>query len=126
MASIGRRLVALVVDWAIATLIAVLIFSPSASNVFGLLNALPAWAQPAIFALENIILVSTVGYTVGHRLLGLQVRLVADRSTPPVMVGFGRGVIRTLLLCLVIPAVMWDADGRGLHDKAAGTVIVRR
>jgi uncharacterized RDD family membrane protein YckC len=42
------------------------------------------------------------------------------------MVGFARGAVRTALLCLVIPAVVWDADGRGLHDKAAGTVIVRR
>ena len=25
---------------------------------------------------------------------------------------------------LVIPAVIWDADQRGLHDKAAGTVLV--
>jgi uncharacterized RDD family membrane protein YckC len=25
----------------------------------------------------------------------------------------------------VIPATIWDRDGRGLHDKAAGTVVVR-
>jgi len=25
----------------------------------------------------------------------------------------------------VIPAVIWDADQRGLHDKAAGTVLLR-
>jgi hypothetical protein len=25
----------------------------------------------------------------------------------------------------VIPAAIWDADQRGLHDKAAGTVLVR-
>jgi uncharacterized RDD family membrane protein YckC len=33
--------------------------------------------------------------------------------------------VRTVLLCLVIPAFIWDRDGRGLHDKAAGTVVVR-
>ena len=32
---------------------------------------------------------------------------------------------RTALLIVVIPAVIWDADQRGLHDKAAGTVLVR-
>jgi hypothetical protein len=31
----------------------------------------------------------------------------------------------TALLCIVIPAVIWDADHRGLHDKIAGTVLVR-
>ena len=34
--------------------------------------------------------------------------------------------IRSLLLCLAIPALIWDRDGRGLHDKAANTVLVRR
>jgi uncharacterized RDD family membrane protein YckC len=114
MASVIRRVVALAVDWAAATAISYLLVDGN------------SWATLGIFALENLILVSTAGYTLGHRFLGLQVRVLGDRSTAPVMVGFGRGAIRTLLLCLVIPAVVWDADGRGLHDKAAGTVIVRR
>jgi len=35
-------------------------------------------------------------------------------------------LIRTVSLCLVIPAVVWGLDGRGLHDVWAGTQIVRR
>jgi len=35
-------------------------------------------------------------------------------------------VIRTVLLCLFIPAVIWDRDQRGMHDRLAGTVLVRR
>jgi uncharacterized RDD family membrane protein YckC len=34
-------------------------------------------------------------------------------------------LVRTVLLCLFLPAMFWDKDGRGLHDKAAGTLIVR-
>jgi uncharacterized RDD family membrane protein YckC len=34
-------------------------------------------------------------------------------------------VVRTGLLLLVLPAVVYDRDGRGLHDRAAGTVVVR-
>jgi uncharacterized RDD family membrane protein YckC len=34
-------------------------------------------------------------------------------------------VIRTVLLAVVIPAVIWDHDTRGFHDKIAGTVPVR-
>ena len=30
------------------------------------------------------------------------------------------------LLCLVIPAAVFDADQRGLHDRAMGTILVRR
>ncbi|MGO2041542.1 MAG: RDD family protein, partial [Cellulosimicrobium funkei] len=80
------------------------------------------WSQPLVFAIENVLLVSTLGFTVGHRVMGIRVRRLAE---PARMVGLGRGVLRTVLLCLVIPAVVWDADGRGLHDRAAGTVLVR-
>jgi uncharacterized RDD family membrane protein YckC len=111
------------VDWTVATLVAFILFRPSAPSVFELVSELPAWAQPALFATMNVLLVSTIGSTIGHRLLGLQVRVVAHAAGT---VGFARGAVRTLLLCLVIPAVVWDSDGRGLHDRAAGTVIVRR
>lgn len=115
---------ALTVDWLVATLVAVAFFQPSAPSVFELVSQLPTWAQPAVFAVMNVLFVSTVGSTIGHRLLGLQVRVVGPE--PIGAVGFARGAVRTVLLCLVIPAVVWDADGRGLHDRAAGTVIVRR
>jgi len=32
---------------------------------------------------------------------------------------------RTILLVLAIPALIWDRDDRGLHDKVAGTVVIR-
>jgi uncharacterized RDD family membrane protein YckC len=34
-------------------------------------------------------------------------------------------VLRTVLLLLLVPAVIWDRDGRGLHDKVSGTLLVR-
>jgi uncharacterized RDD family membrane protein YckC len=124
LAPVTRRVVALIVDWAVASLISYLLFQGN------------AWATLGVFAVENLLLVSLIGTTIGHRLLGIQVRVltVPDDAAAPAapapaglsFVGFFRGAIRTLLLCLVIPAVIWDADGRGLHDKAAGTVIVRR
>jgi uncharacterized RDD family membrane protein YckC len=39
--------------------------------------------------------------------------------------GFGAAVIRTVLLCLLIPPVVYDTDGRGLHDRAANTIVLR-
>jgi uncharacterized RDD family membrane protein YckC len=30
-----------------------------------------------------------------------------------------------VLLCLLVPALISDRDGRGLHDKAARTAVVR-
>jgi hypothetical protein len=34
-------------------------------------------------------------------------------------------VVRFVLLCLLVPALVTDRDGRGLHDKAARSVVVR-
>ena len=117
-APLGRRVVALVVDWAVASLIAYLVTNPASYLELNSLLTL------GIFALENLLLVSLAGFTLGHRLLGLRVQVLG--APADMYVGFLRGAVRTVLLCLVIPAVVWGADGRGLHDRAAGTSIVRR
>jgi len=39
-------------------------------------------------------------------------------------VGFGRAAVRTLLTGVIFPAAMVDADGRGMHDRATGTVVI--
>jgi hypothetical protein len=129
LAPLGRRLVALIIDWFACQLIA-----------FAFLPAdVQAGATLAIFALENVLLVGTVGGTLGHRLLGIRVRRVAAPRLlvqhpsapapdpgPDVPPNLFLALVRTVLLCLVIPAVVWDADGRGLHDRTAGTAIIRR
>lgn len=57
---------------------------------------------------------------VGHIIL--RMRLV---PIVPGRLSFWRPIVRTLLLCLAIPALIWDRDQRGLHDLVAGTVLVR-
>ncbi len=127
LAPTGRRVVALLVDWLACQAIATVLLP---GDVLA-----PVW----IFAVENLLLVGTIGTTLGHRLLGLRVR----RVVAPALLAAAAGddaadpgpdvppnpllaAVRTALLCLVIPAVVWDADGRGLHDRLAGTAIVRR
>lgn len=112
----GRRLVAIIIDWTLCQLIAFGMFSVP----FGAGGA-RSFIPLAVFAVENLLLVATLGHTVGHRIMGLQVRSVALR--PP---NLAQVAVRTLLLCLFLPAMFWDRDGRGLHDKAAGTMILRR
>ena len=73
-----------------------------------------------VFAAQYIVLVSLIGRTIGMRLFGIAVmRLDGHRITFPWV------VVRTLLLMLVVPAVIYDRDQRGLHDKAANSVVVR-
>lgn len=109
----GRRLGALVVDWAIAYLL---------SGAFGWKpsSAQGQWGTIAIFAAEHLVLLSVFGFTVGKRLFGMRVGKLGGPLTPIHV------IVRTVLLLLVIPAVIWDRDGRGLHDRLAGTVEVRR
>lgn len=128
MASVGRRVVALVLDWVLSMAVASLFWrDPGQSGPF----AAQSWATLAVFGVSTAVFVSFLGHTLGHRLLGLRVvRLArdADGSLRPLLgpPGLLAGLVRTALLCLVIPAVVWNRDGRGLHDLAASTVIVRR
>jgi hypothetical protein len=34
-------------------------------------------------------------------------------------------LIRTLLLCLVVTAITFDENGRGLHERISGSVLTR-
>ena len=52
-------------------------------------------------------------------------KITARTTGPDVTQDAIAGAVRTVLLCLAIPAVVTDSSGRGLHDKLAGTVIVR-
>ena len=121
LGSFGRRLVGVVIDWAISTLIAAglfrtpLPFSAEAANGGGSFTVL------GVFAVMTLLLTATLGFTIGHRLVGLQVRALSGTGRVLPLQAFAR----TVLLCLFIPAVIWDKDARGLHDKAANTVIVR-
>lgn len=78
------------------------------------------FATTLIFVVMQIILIPTMGGSVGHRLLGMRVVPLGGGS-----VGLWRPVVRTLLLAVVIPALVWDSDQRGFHDKVAGTVLIR-
>jgi uncharacterized RDD family membrane protein YckC len=109
---LGRRVAAIAVDWAIANLIA-LLAGPYASTA-------QSWTTLAVFALMQVIFIPTIGGSIGHRVLGMRVVAVAGG-----WIGVWRPVLRTLLLVLVIPALIWDSDQRGFHDKLAGTVLIR-
>lgn len=116
IARLAPRAVALLIDWALCSVIAMglLGYRWGGSGAEG-------FKPLAVFAVENLLLVSTLGMTLGHRVMGMQVQRVSDGAAP----GLLAGAVRTVLLCFAIPAVVTDSSGRGLHDKLAGTVIVR-
>jgi uncharacterized RDD family membrane protein YckC len=116
----GRRLAALIVDWVLCYLIASTIVRHS---VFTVTDAHYQDAQAVallLFAFEVYLLTAVSGLTVGKRLLGL--RTIRTNGSRP---GFKWAALRTLLLLFVIPACLTDRDLRGLHDRAADTIVVR-
>lgn len=105
----GRRFAAIAIDWASAVLASVLFFSYD------------ELATLAIFAILQSVFLLTANGSIGHLALGMRVVPLAGGY-----LGIWRPLVRTLLLCLVIPAVIWDLDQRGMHDRAVGTILVRR
>ena len=74
-----------------------------------------------VFLVEGSLLTPLVGGSFGQLLLRVAV-VRLDRRPVNLLVA----VLRTLLICLVVPPVIYNRDRRGLHDLVAGTVTVRR
>jgi len=114
-AGYGRRFLAICIDWAIATFSAALIV-PLQSSSLG-----PSLIRLGIFVLEVAILTSLGGASAGQRMMKLRVLSYPDNlfvRPAPIF-------LRTFLIALVIPAVVTDKDGRGLHDRITKTVVMR-
>lgn len=115
LAPFGRRVVALFIDGALAQLIA--------RGLLGFelgVGGFDAFKPLLVVFVINALMVGTGGWTIGHRLLGLRVE-----QCPRGWAGPWRGLLRSVLLCLAVPPLIIGRDGRGLHDRLAGTVIVR-
>jgi len=102
-ASLGRRVLALAIDWTMSRLIAGLL------NPYLFLNN--DFSTLFIFFLEVAFFTIVFQASAGQRILGIKVVTYPDlgRVAPK------RIVLRTLLICLVIPAV-FTKDGRPLHN----------
>jgi uncharacterized RDD family membrane protein YckC len=118
VAALGRRLLALIADCVLASLVTSLFVTP------GFLQ--PQHAQTANYWSLLVWFVITVAgtwlfaATPGMVLTGIRVARVGTATMLPPW----RAALRALLVALVIPAVVWDVDRRGLHDKVAGTMVL--
>ncbi len=115
VARFGRRLVGVMIDWLLCSLVAAALWGYSITG-----GDSGSFKPLVIFAVQHLILVGTIGFTIGHRVVGLRVVRLGGG-----LPGFVPALARTILLVLAIPALIWDRDDRGLHDKVAGTVVIR-
>jgi uncharacterized RDD family membrane protein YckC len=108
-AGTGRRFLALLIDWLMCLLISGIVGFGSRS-----LSTL------AIFLIEVSALTTLQQASAGQRILRLRVVDFTNYGIVPAK----KILIRTFLICLVLPAV-FTRDGRGLHDWVANSVVVR-
>ncbi len=117
-ASWPRRIAALFVDWILSTLVVVGFIGPHAYAH----DPTSSWLVLGVFAIEVSVLTALVGGSFGQLLAGIRVLTTEGRPLNLLL-----AVARTLLICLVIPPLIFRSDsGRGLHDLAVGSAAYLR
>lgn len=111
----GSRFGALFIDWVCCAVIVRLLLP---QYDYGSTES--AFATLGLFFLVKSLFTMLGGASFGQRIVGEKV-IALDRP----YVGPIRALLRSLLICLVVPAVIWDRDGRGLQDRLTSTAVVR-
>ncbi|MFC7751838.1 RDD family protein [Tsukamurella soli] len=110
--STGQRVLALFIDWIACGLIVLAFASFESQSLWTL----------GLWLLVGVLTVTLFGFTPGQYFAGLR---VARIEGPTVRVGFVRALARGVLIVFLVPPLLQDGDGRGMQDRATGTVLVR-
>lgn len=114
IARMGRRISALSIDWLTSNLLVAAFTDLTYGETRFSITTL------VVFVLQTIFFTTIIGASFGQQILGVGIRNVSGAKLALIPT-----VVRTLLLALVFPPLIWDRDGRGLHDKIARSVAVR-
>ncbi len=106
----GVRVGAFVLDILLAFLIALLFTRPELPKNWSLL----------VWAALTVVAVGLFGFTPGQAVCGIRVAPLGG----PVLVGVW-ALPRTALIFAMVPVLLTDVDGRGLHDRLCRTVVIR-
>jgi hypothetical protein len=105
----GRRIVGFTLDWLASYAIAL-----------GLFGGAGDLASKLDRSRGLTILIVALEYF-GHRLVGLKVIQYIDGSKPTFM----QALVRTALLVVVITAITFDENGRGINERLSHTALAR-
>ena len=110
----GRRMLGVLIDWLLC-----------ASIAHGFFRYGQRWAEPfvphAIFFLQYLLFAALGGATPGHRLVGLKIVCFSDGGMPTPL----QALIRASLLAIIITAITFDHNGRGINERLSNTVLIR-
>jgi uncharacterized RDD family membrane protein YckC len=110
----GRRMVGVLIDWLMSYAIAIGFFVEFGEPAMGAVVFL-------IFTIQYLIFTVFGGSTPGHRIMGLKIVRFSDGGMPTPI----QALIRTGLLILIITAITFDQNGRGINERLSNTVLVK-
>lgn len=110
VATIGSRVGALLIDCLLAGALTWVFTAPELPRNWSLVTLLVVYTLSTAF----------LGRTPGMMFVGIGLASEVEGQR----LGLAKALVRTVLLLLLIPAVILDQNRRGLHDKAAGTIVV--
>ncbi|ANY05206.1 RDD family protein [Pseudonocardia sp. HH130630-07] len=116
VAGFGRRVLALCIDWLLAYLLVLLVGGAEA-----LATTEFRWWVLGTWFVVTVLMVAVLGATPGH----LALRMRVARTDMGQQVGIPKALIRTAMIAVVLPPFFLDSDGRGWHDRASTTIVVR-
>lgn len=116
-ASWGHRILALVIDWFASNLVVVAILGPSGWST----SRGSGFYAMGVFVVESAFFMALLGGSFGQLATRLRVIRVDGSRRPLSLL---RALARQVLVCLVIPPIVFRPDGRGLHDLACGSATV--
>jgi uncharacterized RDD family membrane protein YckC len=112
-----RRILALLVDYAACWGVMLLIYG---GDWFGN-GSLPSLYLNLLFIGESALLMALSGGSFGQLATRLRVVRVDGSGRPLSLL---TSLLRQVLICLVIPPLVFRPDGRGLHDLACRSAVV--
>jgi len=110
VAGMGRRIGAFGIDIVLSALLAWIITAPEPPQNWSLL----------IWSVLTVVTVGLFGFTPGQAAIGIRVVPMNGGSFVGVW-----ALPRTALIFLIVPPLIVNVDGRGLHDRVCRTIVLR-
>ena len=114
--SLARRLAAITVDW-----LACYAIIAAISGGIGQMGPDRSLSILALFFVEVSILTALQGASLGQKIFGMKVVRFSDGGAITPL----QALVRTIFLVLVVTAVTYDENGRGIHERLSRTALIR-
>ena len=116
----GRRMLGITIDWFAAYAVTLGFFAGGGTFLERTRGA--GGTVLIVLTLEYLILVTLTGSSFGHRIMGLKVIRFSDGGAVTPL----QALIRTVLMIIIITAITFDENGRGVNERLSNTVLVKR